>query len=143
MTTPTRKCESGCGCGDGSHLRRRDFVKLGAGGLVGLLLQRLIEPQLARADEWAQAPRSSPAKTGKSCILLWMNGGPSHLDTWDPKPGRRTGGPFKAIKTRAPSIQICEHLPAVADISDRLAIIRGMTSREGNHQRARYLMHTG
>ena len=84
-------------------------------------------------------------KTGKakSCILLWMNGGPSHIDTFDPKPGTANGGQFKSIKTKVPGIEICEHMPALAEVTDQMAIIRGMTSREGNHQRAQYLMHTG
>ena len=72
-----------------------------------------------------------------------MNGGPSHLDTWDPKPGAATGGPFKSIKTRASGVEICEHMPQIADVADHLAIVRSMTTKEGNHQRAQYLMHTG
>jgi uncharacterized protein (DUF1501 family) len=75
--------------------------------------------------------------------LLWLNGGPSHLDTFDPKPGRPTGGPFKAIKTRAPGLTLSEHLPRLAEHGDRLALVRSMTSREGNHNRAQYFVHTG
>jgi hypothetical protein len=133
-----------CDCDDTRRLGRRGFVKLGVGGFLGLLVERMLQPRLALADDWVRPPTAAPAPgKGKACILLWMNGGPSHIDTWDPKPGRKTGGSFKAIKTRTPDVQICEHLPRIAEISDRLAIIRGMTSREGNHQRARYLMHTG
>src|SRR5262249_38616564 len=73
----------------------------------------------------------------------WMNGGPSHLDTWDPKPGTPAGGPTKAIKTQNPRLEIAEHLPQLAAIANKLAVVRGMTSKEGNHQRAQYLLHTG
>jgi uncharacterized protein (DUF1501 family) len=93
-------------------------------------------PSIARADSVA------PAKA-KAIIQLWLNGGPSHLDTFDPKPGTATGGPFKAIKSRAPAIQLSEHLPRVAERADRIAVVRSMSSKEGNHQRAQYLLHTG
>jgi uncharacterized protein (DUF1501 family) len=72
-----------------------------------------------------------------------MNGGPSHLDTFDPKPGTAVGGSFKAIDTRIKGVQISEHLPRIAEVTDKLAIVRSMTSREGNHDRGQYLMHTG
>jgi uncharacterized protein (DUF1501 family) len=71
-----------------------------------------------------------------------MNGGPSHIDTWDPKKGK-TAGPTRAIPTSVPGVSISEHLPELARMADRLAIVRGMTSKEGNHERARYLAHTG
>jgi uncharacterized protein (DUF1501 family) len=75
--------------------------------------------------------------------VLWLNGGPSHLDTFDPKPGTPNGGPFKAIKTRAPTILLSEHLPLLAEQAHHISVIRGMTSKEGSHQRGRYLLHTG
>lgn len=114
---------------------RRGFMKVGMGGLLSLLFAQWLDPRAVRAQ-------GRPPKA-KSCILLWMNGGPSHIDTFDPKPGAATGGPFKAIPTRAPGVVVCEHLPNLAEQAHRLAILRSMTSREGNHQRAQYLMHTG
>jgi hypothetical protein len=120
-------------------LNRRGFLRVGMGGLLSLLFAQWLDPRAASAQI---ANRKSKIENRK-CILLWMNGGPSHLDTWDPKPGAATGGLFKAIKTRAPGIEISEHLPQVAEQAHHLAILRGMTSREGNHQRAQYLMHTG
>ena len=72
-----------------------------------------------------------------------MNGGPSHIDTFDPKPGATTGGSFKTINTRVPGVKICEHLPQLAEQAQHLAIVRSMTSKEGNHDRGQYLMHTG
>ncbi len=116
---------------------RRGLIKMGLGGALGMMFANWLSPALA------QGAAKPIGKRPKSCILLWMNGGPSHLDTWDPKPGAVNGGPFRAIKTRAGDVQICEHLPQVADVADKIAIVRGMTTKEGNHQRAQYLMHTG
>jgi hypothetical protein len=81
---------------------------------------------------------------GKKCILLWMSGGPSHLDTWDLKPeSERHGGPFRPIATAVPGVQISEHLPAVAKQMKHMSIIRSLDSKEGNHDRGTYMMHTG
>jgi uncharacterized protein (DUF1501 family) len=101
-----------------------------------MLLARLWGERLAYAG-------GKPATKPKSIVVLWMNGGPSHLDTWDPKPGTKSGGPFKAIKTAAPDLSICEHLPLLAQQANKLCVVRSGTSREGNHQRAQYLLHTG
>jgi hypothetical protein len=79
----------------------------------------------------------------RSCVLLYMEGGPSQLDTFDPKPGRPTGGLFKAIPTTVPGIRVSEHLPGLARRMKRLCLVRSLTSKEGNHDRARHLMHTG
>lgn len=78
----------------------------------------------------------------KSAILLWMGGGPSTIDLWDLKPGASTGGPFKPISTSG-DVQICEHLPMTAQVMHHLAIIRSMSTREADHGRGRYYMHTG
>jgi hypothetical protein len=82
-------------------------------------------------------------KRHKSAILLWMGGGPSTIDLWDLKPGTPTGGPFKPINTNADGIQICEHLPLIAKNMDKLSIVRSMSTREADHMRGRYYMHTG
>ena len=81
-------------------------------------------------------------KRHKSAIMLWMGGGPSTIDIWDLKPGAPTGGPFQAIGTSGGE-QICEHLPLVAKQMQHLAIIRSMSTREADHDRGRYYMHTG
>jgi hypothetical protein len=91
--------------------------------------------QLARAAEGKQ-PK-------KAVILLWMNGGPSTIDLWDLKPGHENSGPFKEIQTNSPGLKIGEHLPKLATYSDRMAILRGMSTKEGDHGRATYLMRTG
>jgi hypothetical protein len=81
-------------------------------------------------------------KGQKACILLWMAGGPSQFETFDPKPGAETQGPTRAIPSAAPGINIAEHWKHVAKVTQELAIIRSMTSKEGNHGRATYLLHT-
>ena len=83
-------------------------------------------------------------KTNRSCIVLWMGGGPSHLDIWDLKPdSEKNGGPFKPIATSAPGVKITEHLPKVAKQMHHLSVIRSLDSKEGNHDRGTYMMHTG
>jgi uncharacterized protein (DUF1501 family) len=93
---------------------------------------------------WPRAghPLPGPGRA-RACILLYMEGGPSQIDTFDPKPGRPTGGPFAAIETAVSGLRFAEHLPRLARQARRLAVIRSLTSREGNHDRARHLMHTG
>ena len=78
----------------------------------------------------------------KSCILLWMGGAPPTIDMWDMKPGTTTGGPNKPISTTGEG-QITELLPKVAQQMHRLSIVRSMSTREADHERARYYMHTG
>ena len=81
-------------------------------------------------------------KSGKAAILLWMSGGPATIDLWDLKPGMPTGGPFKPISTTGEG-QICEHLPMMASQMKHLSIVRSMSTREADHNRGRYYMHTG
>jgi uncharacterized protein (DUF1501 family) len=82
-------------------------------------------------------------KRHKSAILLWMGGGPSTMDIWDLKPGSATGGPFKQISTSADGIAICEHMPSMAKQMHHMSIVRSMSTREADHMRGRYYMHTG
>lgn len=79
----------------------------------------------------------------KACILLWMSGGPSHIDLFDLKPGHENGGEFKPIDTAAPGVQISEHLPKLAQQAQHLAVIRSMSTKEGDHARATHVMRTG
>lgn len=76
----------------------------------------------------------------KKCVLLYMGGGASHVDTFDPKPGN---GEFKSISTAVPGIQVAEHLPRLAKAMGDIAVVRGMSTSEGSHNRASYLAHTG
>ena len=81
-------------------------------------------------------------RRNKSAIMLWMGGGPSTIDIWDLKPGAATGGSFTPISTSG-DVQICEHLPMMAQQMHHMAVIRSMSTREADHQRGRYYMHTG
>jgi hypothetical protein len=82
-------------------------------------------------------------KQGKACILLFMTGGPSQFETFDPKPGHANGGPTKAIATSVPGIQLAENWTRLAKQMNQLSIIRSMTNKEGAHPRAVYQLHTG
>jgi hypothetical protein len=90
----------------------------------------------------ATAAEEAKAKPKRSCVLLWMNGGPSTIDLWDLKPGHENGGPFKEIEA-APGLKIGEHLPKLAKHGKSLAVLRGMSTKEGDHARGTYLMRTG
>lgn len=114
--------------------RRHFLTHLAGAGAVAATAQTFTD------SLWANAPALK--KQNKAVILLWMGGGPSTIDIWDLKPGAETGGPFKPIAT-AGEAQICEHLPQVAKVMDRLSIVRSMSTREADHSRARYYLHTG
>ncbi len=116
-------------------MNRRHFMKhaAGASAIVGSSLAMGHTMQVY-ADELK--------KNRKSAIMLWMGGGPATIDLWDLKPGAPTGGPFKPISTSG-DVQICEHLPMIAKQMHNLAIIRSMSTREADHDRGRYYMHTG
>ncbi len=81
-------------------------------------------------------------KNRKAAILLWMGGGPSTMDIWDLKSDSNTGGDFKPIATNG-DVQICEHMPLMAQNMDKMSIVRSMSTREADHMRGRYYMHTG
>ncbi|HZT78698.1 MAG TPA: DUF1501 domain-containing protein, partial [Gemmataceae bacterium] len=116
-------------------LSRRDWLRLAAAGVVGSSMSGWFDIVAAQA---ARDPRRK-----RSCILLWMAGGPSQMDTFDLKPGHANGGPFKETQTSAPGLKISEHLPKIAQFGDRMAVIRSMSTREGDHGRATFLMRTG
>ena len=118
------------------EISRRRFVKGGISSFLGLVaMQCFSSNSLAQLED--VLPRA------KHCIVLFMSGGASQLDTFDPKPGTKNSGPFAAIPTSVKGIEVSEHLPQVAEQAHQLSIIRSMVSREGNHERARYLLHTG
>ncbi|HUQ70584.1 MAG TPA: DUF1501 domain-containing protein, partial [Planctomycetaceae bacterium] len=79
----------------------------------------------------------------RHCVLLWMSGGPTQTDTFDMKPGHANGGEFKEIQTQSAGLRFSEHLPRLAAMSDRLAVLRGLSTKEGDHGRGTYLMRTG
>ena len=82
-------------------------------------------------------------KRKRHCILLWMPGAPSQTDTFDMKPDHENGGEFKEIATSVPGLKISEHLPQLAKHGDQLAIVRSLSTKEGDHGRGTYLMRTG
>jgi uncharacterized protein (DUF1501 family) len=82
-------------------------------------------------------------KQGMACILLWMQGGPSQFETWSPKPQHANGGETKSIATSVTGINISENLPHTAKMMEEICLVRSMTSREGSHPRATFLMQTG
>lgn len=124
-------------------ITRRDFVRLGALGTLGLGL-----PELLRAEEAAAAAAKAAGKTPgrqKSCILFFLMGGQSQLDMWDMKPDapEMIRGEFKPINTNVDGIQICEHMPMLAQRADKFTIIRSMTHHVKNHAPAGYYALTG
>jgi hypothetical protein len=109
---------------------RRNMLKASLAGIAGLSVADLLR---CRAEA---SGAGKPAKGHKSVILLWMAGGPSHIDTWDPKPGRplENRGPFSVISTRLPGTLICEHLPKQAAMLDKFTLIRSVDARHSNHE---------
>jgi hypothetical protein len=116
-------------------IRRRDFLRVipAAGIAAGMLGW----PDLMATQ--AQVLR----RRGKACILLWMQGGPSQFETFAPCPSHAHGGETKAIATSVPGLQIAADLPQTAKVMEHVCLVRSMTSKEGSHPRATFLLHTG
>lgn len=109
---------------------RRSFL----GGCAGLFgLGAVTQPALARQLEHSE----------KRVLVIYLAGGMSQLESWDPKPNTPTGGPFRAIPTSVPGVHISELLPHTAQQMHRLAIVRSLNTRENNHSEGRYIMETG
>ena len=108
---------------------RRGMIKSSLAGIAGLSLPLLLKQRAA-------AQGGAPAPGGKSVILLWMAGGPSHIDTWDPKPDRpyENRGPFGVTSTKLSGVQISEHLPRQAAMLDRFTLLRSVDARKSNHE---------
>lgn len=114
---------------------RRSFLKRGLQlGAFGSAAASWL-PSLAKLAE-GQRP-------ARQCIVLWMTGGPSQLDTFDPKPGHANGGEFAAIETKVPGMRFCEHLPKLAKLAEQIAVVRSLSTKEGDHERGAYLVRTG
>src|SRR5215469_8660417 len=109
---------------------RREFLNAGSLGFLGLTL-----------SDYLRAASVEPAKGAKanSVILLWLEGGPSHIDTWDPKPNSN----FKPISTNVAGIQVSELLPKIAKKMDKLALVRSMHTRGNDHPQATHYVITG
>jgi hypothetical protein len=90
-----------------------------------------------------ELPAPRRAAKARAMIMLWLGGGPSQLETFDPKPGTAIAGPTKAIRTSAPGIEIADGLPRIADEMQHIAVVRSVVTKEGDHERGTYLMKTG
>jgi len=119
-----------------SHIDRRQWLRAASMGVLGTGASGLL-PTLAQAV----ATDSKPTK--RRCIVLWMSGGPSQMDTFDMKPGHENGGTFKEVSTKAPGLKFSEHLPKLAEHAKRLAVVRSLSTKEGDHGRGTYLVRTG
>ncbi|HEX5271076.1 MAG TPA: DUF1501 domain-containing protein [Gemmataceae bacterium] len=121
-------------CGSPEHLpSRRGFLGGLAAGALGAGLGTLARPAVA----------ADLARAQKRVLLVWLNGAVSQLETWDPKPGTDTGGPFRAIATSAPGVHVCELLPHTAKQMHRLALVRGVNTAEDDHGKGAVIMQTG
>ena len=114
-------------CSSSDHLSRRSFLA-GSAGLLGLS---------------SVAGGKALAADGKRVLVVWLSGGVSQLETWDPKPGTATGGPFQSIATSVPGTRICELLPHTAKLMHKLALVRGVDTAENEHGRGAVIMTTG
>ncbi|MBI4661016.1 MAG: DUF1501 domain-containing protein [Verrucomicrobia bacterium] len=123
-------------------LARRDFLHLGVLSAFGISLSDLL--RLRAQSPTGGSPLQS-SRTSVSCILLWLDGGPSHLETFDLKPNApvEVRGEFKPISTSADGVQICEHLPKTAQVMRSVALIRSLTHELGNHDTGSHYLLTG
>jgi Protein of unknown function (DUF1501) len=124
------------GCSGYRRSSRREFLKVGTLGFMGLTMADVLS---AEAAEVAAKAR------GKSCIVVWLNGGPPAMDLWDMKPEApgEVRGEFKPIKTNVAGIEICEHLPTVARQMDKISLIRSIHHRNGCHDIGPTIMQSG
>ena len=115
------------------YSRRHFLSHCAMGGAMTLGATQFLTHLDAHADE--------VRKNQKACILVWLGGGAPTIDMWDLKPGSKNGGEFKPIST-AGDLQISEHLPEIAKVMDKMAVVRSMSTREADHTRGTYYMHT-
>src|SRR5215217_3009376 len=110
---------------EGFH--RRDFLQIGSAGLLGLTL-----PQLLKAESAVGGGTQAKAK---SVILVWLAGGPATIDMWDNKPNAPEGirGEFKSIDTNVPGVQFAETLPKMAEVADKVSVVRSLAHTIPSH----------
>ncbi|HEX4792344.1 MAG TPA: DUF1501 domain-containing protein [Humisphaera sp.] len=134
MSTIHRNCEG---------VARRDFIKLGIGAFAGLGFTNILR-QRAAAATIARA-LGKPTPSDVRCILIWLDGGPSHYESFDPKPDapREIRGEFKPIPTKIAGAQFSEVFPKLADVADKLAVLRSVCHRDPNHGGGNHYMMTG
>jgi hypothetical protein len=144
MLSPRFLHASSRGCREFRHdsgLSRREALWAGGLGVFGLTLGDLLTAQAATG----RRPSVRPGGRAKACILLFMWGGPSHLDTWDPKPdaAAEVRGEFGTIATRVPGVRLSEHFPRLAQLADRYAIVRSLTHDDPAHLSSVHHVLTG
>lgn len=115
---------------------RRAFARYSGLSLLGAAASGWLPMLAAQTQQAGVRPR-------RACILLWMSGGPSQLETFDPKPGHANGGPTQAIATSVPGIQVADNLPQLSQVMQHLVPLRAMTTKEGDHARATSYLRTG
>jgi len=131
------------GCAEYQRLSRRQTLTAGACGVLGLTLADLLQLEAAQA---ARSPNAqSPAPNARSCILLWLRGGPSSIDMWDLKPDApaEIRGEFKPIRTNVRGIEISEHLPLCAKVADKFCLVRSVTHPREDHEGGSHVMASG
>ncbi len=142
LITDTHHDGIASGCDSLRQYQRRRFLRGGAYATGGLLSHGMLT-RIAERLSIASESKNSGNMGAKSLIILWMQGGPSQLETFDPHPDSKIGGETKAISTSVPGLQIASTLPRTAEIMHRATLIRSMISKEGDHERATYNMKTG
>jgi uncharacterized protein (DUF1501 family) len=121
-------------CGSSEHaVSRRSFMGAAAGLGLASGFSSMIQPAAA----------ADLARRERQVLLIWLHGGASQLETWDPKPGTDTGGPFRSIETSVPGLRISELMPMTARQMHRIALVRGVNTKEDDHAKGQYLMQTG
>jgi uncharacterized protein (DUF1501 family) len=114
-------------------ISRRSFLGAAAGLGMASGFSGMIQP----------AASADLARRERQVLLVWLAGGASQLETWDPKPGTDTGGPFRSIETSLPGVRISELMPQTAKQMHRIALVRGVNTKEDDHAKGQYLMQTG
>ena len=119
---------------------RRDFIQLGVGGVLGLGMGDLLR---LRADAAQASGKANPDQV--NCILVWLDGGPTHYETFDPKPDApsEVRGKFKPIPTNVPGVSFCETMPKLAKTLDKMAVVRSICHKDPNHGGGNHYMMTG
>ena len=122
---------------------RRDFLRLGLGALVGMGFTDLLRGRAHAFDAARAAGGASPRNV--NCILLWLDGGPSHYESFDPKPDAPTEvrGEFKSIATAVPGVRFSEVIPKLASVADKYTVIRSVCHKDPNHGGGNHYMMTG
>ena len=131
---PCRNCEG---------TPRRDFLKLGVGAFLGMGFTDLLRHQAHAREAALAAGRTSPSQV--NCIMIWLDGGPSHYESFDPKPDAPADvrGELKPIKTSVPGVHFCEAIPKLAAVAHKFTTIRSVCHKDPNHGGGNHYMMTG